>query len=636
VEFKLFKSANRMLDAIETQKPDLVGLSNYTWNLSLSAFVGRSIKKSCPSLPIIMGGPNISIDTEGIEGFLRSNEYVDTYCMYQSEISVYKIISLLLTDSEEKNNSNILGDHIINGCYSIINNKLFGNSEYEKPNSLDDNGSPYLTGMMDPFLREGCIPLVETNRGCPFGCTYCYWGVTALNNMSKYSMDRVKSELTYIANVFNPSHLYLADANFGILPRDVEIAQHMRDLYDQTNSFGAISLYWAKIFKPRIVEIGKILGHLTHTYIAFQSFDEEVLKNIKRSNIRTSQLREMIESLKEFSYGARTDLLVGLPGETYQSHLNSLQTALSMGLNHIMGGEIEMLPGTEMDSERCRKEYAIQTKYCLMEGCYGVYKGQFIYETQEKIRQTNTMTEKEMLRLRAVRAFFFSSVTLGEHLPLVSYLTSKNVSFTNICEEMVEEGKKNPIFKKSVVWLIEQSLQEFHSSLKDVEHYVTNSTNQEALINNNQFIKLNFGFLATIYLDKKQYEAYYQVLERVVLQIMSSCNPKIISELLLLCKERNYLIRCMSGKDDLSLTLDFSTDTMNALVEAGFITTEDKFLNPNSLSFSIDNLTAMNIQDMVKNNSKMTTLSLSQMLILKPGRFVMKPILAKQTHPISS
>jgi hypothetical protein len=92
----------------------------------------------------------------------------------------------------------------------------------------------------------------------------------------------------------------------------------------------------------------------------------------------------------------------------------------------------------------------------------------------------------------------------------------------------------------------------------------------------------------------------------------------------------------MSGKDDLSLTLDFSTDTMNALVEAGFITTEDKFLNPNSLSFSIDNLTAMNIQDMVKNNSKMTTLSLSQMLILKPGRFVMKPILAKQTHPISS
>jgi hypothetical protein len=169
-----------------------------------------------------------------------------------------------------------------------------------------------------------------------------------------------------------------------------------------------------------------------------------------------------------------------------------------------------------------------------------------------------------------------------------------------------------------------------------VEHYVTNSTNQEALINNNQFIKLNFGFLATIYLDKKQYEAYYQVLERVVLQIMSSCNPKIISELLLLCKERNYLIRCMSGKDDLSLTLDFSTDTMNALVEAGFITTEDKFLNPNSLSFSIDNLTAMNIQDMVKNNSKMTTLSLSQMLILKPGRFVMKPILAKQTHPISS
>ena len=118
-----------------------------------------------------------------------------------------------------------------------------------------------------------------------------------------------------------------------------------------------------------------------------------------------------------------------------------------MGIDHILGGEVELLPGSEMDSEDSRKRFGLKTKYRLIEGAYGVYKDQFVYETQENIRQTNDMTEKEMLKLRVIRAFFFASVTLGEHLPLVSYLTSKKVSFTKVCEELVEEGKKDPIFK---------------------------------------------------------------------------------------------------------------------------------------------------------------------------------------------
>ena len=115
----------------------------------------------------------------------------------------------------------------------------------------------------------------------------------------------------------------------------------------------------------------------------------------------------MIEKLKGFTYGAQTDFLVGLPDETYQSHLNSLEKALSMGINHILGGEVELLPGSEMDSEFSRNRFGLKTKYRFVEGAYGVYKDQFVYETQETIRQTNAMTEKEMLKLRVIRAFFF-------------------------------------------------------------------------------------------------------------------------------------------------------------------------------------------------------------------------------------
>ena len=62
VDFRLFKSVNKLLDAYDKEKPDLVGFSNYTWNNGLSRFAGEKFKKDNPSLPIIMVGPNIRID----------------------------------------------------------------------------------------------------------------------------------------------------------------------------------------------------------------------------------------------------------------------------------------------------------------------------------------------------------------------------------------------------------------------------------------------------------------------------------------------------------------------------------------------------------------------------------------------
>ena len=134
IEFKLFKSTNKLLDAIEKTKPDLIGFANYTWNYSLSQFAGRWIKQRYPSIPIVMGGPNIRLERKDIEEFLRTNEFVDTYCMFAGEISVYEILKFLLKQPHENRTSQILRSHITNGCYSISNNKLIGNSDYGKPN----------------------------------------------------------------------------------------------------------------------------------------------------------------------------------------------------------------------------------------------------------------------------------------------------------------------------------------------------------------------------------------------------------------------------------------------------------------------------------------------------------------------
>ena len=574
-----------------------------------------------------MGGPNIRTYPKGIDEFLRANSYVDTYCMFAGEISVYEILKFLLEQPQEKRTSEVLRSHIINGCYSIFENRLIGNSDYAKPDDLDEVPSPYLTGLMDPFLKEGYYPIFETNRGCPFSCTFCIWGISALNKLLKFSMKRVKDEMSYVANSsFQSPAIVLADANFGILKRDVEIAQHIRDLYDKTQSFSSIRMYWAKVAKPHMVDIGKIFGHLTHTYIAFQSLDDKVLENIKRKNIKTEELSELIEKLKGFSYGAQTDLLVGLPGETFKSHLASYDKALSMGLTHIYGGEIQMLPGAEMDEEDHREKFGLKTKYRFIEGGYGLYKNKFVYELTESIRETNTMSEEEMLKLRVIRAFLFASVTLGEHLPLINYLNKNGINFTKVCELLAEEGKKDPTFKDSVDWLLKKSIEEWHTTPQDAEKFVSKPEVKKYLLEEEAFLKLNTGFFAKICLNQEQYDAYYKVFEKVLEKLFSKERMKVVSEILMLCKERNYFMRCKNGKKSRSLTLNFLPETMKALETSGYITSAQRLKNSKTLYLEMDPIVADYCDKFIDDNPDMKILLLSQTFMLQTGKFVMRPV----------
>ncbi len=627
VDFRLFKSVNKLLDAYENEKPDLVGFSNYTWNAGLSKFAGEFMKKDNPSLPIIMGGPNIRIDKEGIEEFLRKTNYVDTYCMFAGEHSVYEIISFLLKQPKNMRTSKNLKNHVTNGCYSISNDQLIGNSNYTRPEDLDEIPSPFLTGLMDPFLKDGYYPIVETNRGCPFSCTFCVWGISALNKVLKFSMQRVKEELNYVAkSSFKSSAIVLGDANFGILPRDVQIAEHVRKLYDETKSFSSLKMYWAKISKPHMIDIGKVLGHLTHTYIAFQSLDDKVLENIKRKNIRLSDLLDLIEKLKGYTYGAQTDILVGLPGETYQSHLNSLEKVLSLGITQIFGGEIQMLPGADMDTKESRKKFGLKTKYRFFEGGYGVYRDKFVYELQEGIRQTNAMSEEEMLKLRALRAFFYASVTLGEHLPLVHYLKKRNISFTKVCEELVNEGKKNSFLKKSVNWLIEQASGEWYESPEKLDESIKKDDKGKRLLEEETFVRLNTGLFAKILMDQKQYDAYYVVFNKVLSKFFSEKDMVVVSEILNLCRERNYFIRYKNGDNNRSLSLKLLPETIDALIETGFVTSNSKDKKSNSIQMSVDPVVAQKMEEFIDNHPKMALLDLTQVLMLYSGKFLMKPI----------
>ena len=626
VEVRLFKSVDKLLDAVEVERPDMVGLSNYTWNLQLGAFAGRRIKAAHPTMPLIMGGPNIGTTEPDVEKFLREYDFVDVYCMYGAERSVASLIGCLREQPANLRTGETLRSTTADSCYALVDGRLHGNSNFDDEKDLDYIPSPYTSGIMDEFLDDGFIPLFETNRGCPYSCTYCAWGISALNKLRRFGLERVQADLDYVAAFGKEySEFHFVDANFGILKRDVDIAERLRALWESTQSFSSVIVYWSKSASPHMVEIGRTLGHLTTTYVAFQSLDDTVLAAMKRQNIKTGRLVHVIDNLQGYTHSTHTDILVGSPAETLESHLNSLDAAISYGIKRINGGEIRMLPGTEMDTPEERKKWGIKTKYRLFEGGAGIYRGELVYELEETIRETNTMSEAEMIELRVLRAMFFGSVTLGEHWPLIALLTNKEVRLTEVLRRLVDRRDANPGLARALDWLRDQALNEFFETPEDIARHLSKMENRDALFGEEAFMKLNFGLTAWFLLHPEDHAAYHDELGNVLKDMMGAIvPPHVIQEVLNLCRERNYLARRLRGETGTRLKVAASPET-RAILEASNYLDGGSTLGE-TLSLSIDEVTAGQIDRAVTANAgKLSPFTVSQIMQMFWGRCHMEP-----------
>ena len=627
VEFRLFKSVDELLDACENCKPDLVGFANYTWNERLTAFAGSKLRESFPNLPVVMGGPNIAIDEKGIESFLKKNPFIDVYCMYGGEVAFSKIIRSRLENPFKKDWLNILCADSDFGGYSLHQGKLVGSANYSVEKDLNFIPSPYLTGVLNPFLENGFIPIMETNRGCPFACTFCVWGVSALSKIQVFSMERVQADLDYVTQFGSKyPQLVFADANFGILKRDVDIAKHIRKVWEDTGTFTSIEVYWSKSAQDYMVEIGRVLGHLTNTYIAFQSLDDKVLESIKRKNISTARLVSLISRLKEFTHTTRTDILVGLPGETFDSHLNSIDQAMSYGIDDILGGEIQLLPGSEMDTEESREKFSLETKYRFFEGCSGIYRGELVCELQEVVRATDTMNEMEMVRLRAIRALFFGGLTLGDHRPLVSYLVMKGVRITDLYTNLVLKGSDHPILCKTFEWLNKQISNEWFETVENVELFLKDSENIVDFFGDEAFVKLNYAFTAYLLLNPKEYEAYYQQIELETCLLLPDEPRQVIHEITRFCSQRNFIFRCLRGDLASATSVELSPPTLNALLACHYFSKDYQAVDSRNINLNLDDLTAEGILDKLESlNGKPSLFNLTQIMQMYRGRYQLKP-----------
>ena len=73
-EYTINNQKDYILEELYKRKPDVLCFSCYIWNIDYVTDIAREYKKLCPSVPIWVGGPEVSYE---VEAFLRENPYID-------------------------------------------------------------------------------------------------------------------------------------------------------------------------------------------------------------------------------------------------------------------------------------------------------------------------------------------------------------------------------------------------------------------------------------------------------------------------------------------------------------------------------------------------------------------------------
>ncbi|MBC8299168.1 MAG: radical SAM protein [Pelagibacterales bacterium] len=327
----------------------------------------------------------------------------------EGEKSCGNIVKRILKSKGDKSK---IFENEIDGCVFIhpetknTNNiKLVRGKYLERIKDLDEIPSPYLKGMLDKFFDGKLTPFIETNRGCPFTCSFCHTGNDYFHKLNKFSEQRVKDEIDYIgkkAGALGITNLHFADVNFGMYPQDRMTCEFLVESKKKYGWPHQVMATTGKNSKKRVMEITNILGNMFAINMSLQSMDEQVLKNIKRSNIKLDHMIEVNDHLRNQGRSTKAELIMTLPGENKETFIKGLNNVLNSNATSVTIYTLMMLHGTQFKNPSYRKQFNYKGKYRIVPLNFGEYDGEKIFDYEEVGIESKDLPFEDYIYLRAL------------------------------------------------------------------------------------------------------------------------------------------------------------------------------------------------------------------------------------------
>ena len=401
-EVELFKYPEDFSSAIEKRKPDVIAFANYSWNFHLGYQYAKIIKKLYPEILIVFGGPNYGLEDEEVNEFWEVYNLIDFYIVREGEEAFLQLLEILLLYNFSAKEVTKNKKKIPNCHYAVDGEVIIG--ENLPRLALEEIPSPYLMGLMDKFFDESLGPMIHTTRGCPFSCSFCTEGAPYYNIVEQRT-ETLKQELHYIAKrIRGPNDLYISDANFGMFKQDIQKAEILVGMQKEYDYPQNIHVSTGKNQKDRVINIAKMLDGALSMAASLQSTDPNVLANVSRSNISIEKLSDAGKLANKVDAGTYSEIILGLPGDSFERHLKSLRDCVDANFDNIRMYQLIMLHQTELNTPASRRKYVIKSRHRIMPRSFGRYSlsgNNFVaVESEEILYEHNTLPFEDYVKAR--------------------------------------------------------------------------------------------------------------------------------------------------------------------------------------------------------------------------------------------
>jgi radical SAM superfamily enzyme YgiQ (UPF0313 family) len=450
---------------------DIVGFSTYVWNKNYNYALARRLKEINPKCIILFGGPEMPITKSDI---FEKLPFVDVVIKSEGELILRELLDAITNNSQWD---------IIKGLLINRNGVSIDTGNGERISDLEDLPSPYLTGVFDKIMAETTDvewnATVETNRGCPYACTFCDWGSLTYNKVKKFGLEKVFAELEWIGQN-KCGFVTITDANFGMfVERDNAIADKLIEVQDKYGCPNSFSMSWAKDQKPEVFDIvfkliknPKFNQGLT---VSVQSMDLGVLENIKRKNLAQHKIENIFALCDKNNVPVYTEIILGLPGETNESWKEGFYKLFRAG-NHtgINILHAQMLENAEMNllQKRLHKITSVPV-YDYMSGSYNYNE---LQECVEVVTGTKEMPTDKMLDSQ-VFSWFMQTFHINGLTTYISRVLQKrlDIDYSTFYNKLWDYLSDDPWFQQEHLelkkyyqnWMIDGKIN--HPNISNIE-----------------------------------------------------------------------------------------------------------------------------------------------------------------------
>jgi len=425
---------------------DIIFFSTYVWNFKISSEIAKRIKEKKPNTLIVFGG--CRVPGQNIENFLKNYPFIDIACYGEGE----KVFTAILNNYKTGNWENVPSI-----SYIDENNKVIKNTRAERINDPNEIPSPYLAGIFNPLIeanpKEGWLGLWETNRGCPFSCSYCEWGGDYQKRLYAHDLKKLFEEIDWFSRN-KIEFIFCCDANFGILKRDLEIVNRVAENKKKYGYPKVLSVQNTKNSTDSTYNIQKVLakaGLSKGVNLAFQSLNEETLKSIRRTNISVKTFYELQQRFSSEGIETFSDLILGLPNETYDTFTKGISQLIENGQhNRIQFNDLSILPNSEMADTDYQKKYGLIIQEAKIINIHGsLNEGNEVSETQRLVIGTKTMPKVDWVKTRAfswmVSLLYFDKIL---QIPLTILHDTFSLTFKELVEIFTENEETSPLISE--------------------------------------------------------------------------------------------------------------------------------------------------------------------------------------------